>query len=860
MSADRLRVIVIAGPTAVGKTALSLELANHLPLEIVCADSRQVYTMMDIGTAKPTKAEMARCRHHLFDVYHPSVTYNAGKYAEDVRRTLSNKLGTFVLVGGSGLYINAALDGFSVDVAETDENIRLRIREFYRTHGREALYQWLVDVDPVAAERYADKNPRRIQRALEYYVQHGVPFSSTWAKAQTPLEAEVHRFVVDMDREELNVRIEERCAAMWNEGLLEETQAILADGVAPEAQSLRTVGYTQALGVLGYGTPLSMSEAQEQHVVATKQYVKRQRTWFRKDPRFQQVTPSNALDAIMRSLAVLLMFLVGVAAGSAKQGVDTAALKSTRSPFISQYDSVQAVARLAGRIDELLRSKAYRSASVSCRVWNMSRNKLVYDLAGDLCLTPASTTKLFSTAAAFHALGEKGALTTEVRATGRILNDGTLEGDLYLVGMGDAMLSVNDLERMADELYRMGIRRVRGSIYGDGSFFDNIGNRAVYSGDNEEVQPLPAVRALSVNESSFSVIVSATRAGRVSAQTIPACESVVINLVSSAPSPKRRRRGRSRCTVSSTYSAKDNVQYITVAGSPGANRTRSFSVPMAEPSLMCAGIFASRLRAGGISVDGKVGTRRYAAESRVLVKTSRSLTEFCSVVNKRSHNYFAEQIFKVVGGQYGGRTNTAATAKEEILATLDSLKVPRRGAVFNDGSGLSRRNRVCAATQVDLLRAINNRSYGDEFRSTLAIAAVDGTIRGRMHNSPAAGNVHAKTGTLRNVSALSGYVTTLDGEQWCFSVISNGPSPRTYKSIENQVAIALAGFSYSGKQWTPTASTAVKSATDTSNDDEFENISDDTDKDILDTLLLLKHPKDVPSSDQRKQKPKKVGE
>jgi D-alanyl-D-alanine carboxypeptidase/D-alanyl-D-alanine-endopeptidase (penicillin-binding protein 4) len=242
---------------------------------------------------------------------------------------------------------------------------------------------------------------------------------------------------------------------------------------------------------------------------------------------------------------------------------------------------------------------------------------------------------------------------------------------------------------------------------------------------------------------------------------------------------------------------------ITVSGNPGLNRTRTVYVAMTDPALICAGTLANRLRAGGVEVEGGIGVRRIPPTSRVLLAKRRTLVEFCSVVNKRSHNYFAEQVFKVVGGQYGGKTNTAEVAKQAMLTTLDSLKVPRRGCVFNDGSGLSRRNLVSAATETELLRAISRRKYAGEYYSTLAIAGVDGTIRGRMIGTPAENNVHAKTGTLRNTSALAGYVTTLDGERWCFSVISNGPYVRNFKATENRLATLLASFSYGGSTWSP---------------------------------------------------------
>lgn len=833
-------IIVITGPTAAGKSAIALEIAQRIPTSIVCADSRQVFSMMDIGTAKPTTTDMLVCQHRLFSIVHPRDTFNAGQYATAFRSLFEGGEGLVLMVGGTGLYINAALDGLSPTLANTDPSVRELVQLRYNEGGKEELYRWLMELDKKAAEVYSDMNPRRLQRAIEYSLQTGTPFSETWEQSGVPFNANIIRFVIDRDTEELKKRINDRCVKMWELGLLDETERILSDNVPATAQSLHTVGYTQALQVLGYGEPLSKPEAIVEHQTATRRYAKRQRTWFRKDPRFERLDATNASDIILQKMSKLMLVTVAVLLAvqlTFAATVDTLPTKTQRSTVIpSQYDSAQAVRSLANTLNAIFSSRAYRNTKAGCMVWNITRNKVMYDYNSNQRLTPASTTKLFSTAAAFHALGSHGALVTEVRGTGRLLTNGTLEGDLYLVGMGDAMLNVNDLEILADELFAIGIRRIKGKVYGDGTFFDNVSNRAIYSGDGEEVQAMPPVRALSINEGKLAIVVSATRSGRVSAQSIPASDAVVITVGQS--SSKKRGRRRSRLSVTSS-TLPNGKQHITVSGSPGANRSRTVFVSMADPALVSAGALASRLAAGGIEVEGGIGTARFSAISRVLAKKSRPLTEFCSVVNKRSHNYFAEQIFKVVGGQYGGRTNTADTARKAILATLDSLKVARRGTVLNDGSGLSRRNLTCPATQVDLLRAIYNRSYGEAFMSTLAIAGVDGTIRGRMHDSPAENNVRAKTGTLRNTSALSGYVTTLDGELWCFSILSNGPYTRSYKAAENQAAIALAGFSYTGKTWFPDAG-QMKAIPKPPDLDELDTGLAEEDADILDSLLAPK--------------------
>ena len=678
------------------------------------------------------------------------------------------------------------------------------------------MYDELVQLDAKAAERYADKNPRRVLRALEYIRQTGNPFSSLWEATHRSANVDAAYFAIQWDRQVLYDRINTRCDHMWNNGIFEETQRALDTPVDRYAQSLRTVGYKEVCEVLLDGR--DSDEALEAFKMSSRRYAKRQMTWFKADERYlwfdgdegaetiaskiydhirtlrsfatirrlavQQQT-RGYLAVIRRTLPFIGVFLVVVALNAQ----DTTKLPSYSAPFPSQFDSTQAVKSLTKRLNSLFNTRAYRRSKESIQVYSITRGVTLYEKSPELALTPASNTKLFSTNAAFYALRNDGMLKTEIRATGQLMPDGTLEGDLYIVGRGDALLTVNDIEEMADKLFAIGLRRVHGTIYGDPSFFDNQTNRAIYSGDGEDVQRLAPITALSHSMGKIAIVVSATSKGYISAQTIPQSDAIVLKRLT------KRRKGRRRIRVTSTVD-NNGKQIISVSGSPGANRTKTVYVDMRSPALNLAGALSNRLRSGGIMNDTLIGVQAAPENARVLTSFSRPFVEMASVVNKRSHNYLAEHVFKLVGGLYGGQTSTAAKAKEMILSTLDSMGVYRKGAMFNDGSGLSRRNLVCARTVVELLTKIRSMPYSEDFYNCLSIAAVDGTLRGRMHNTPADSNMCGKTGTLRSVSSLSGYVTTRDGELLAFSVISNGPYKRNFKATENQVAIELASFSY----------------------------------------------------------------
>lgn len=500
--------------------------------------------------------------------------------------------------------------------------------------------------------------------------------------------------------------------------------------------------------------------------------------------------------SIRPTIPSLLTAIVALAScfGASAQDSSRQQPTSINLPIPSQYDSTKALAALRSRLDVIFGGPAHRNAQFSGYVVSLKRGTVLYERNPNLMLTPASTTKLFSTAAAFHLFGPNGGINTDIHTDGRLDDKGTLHGNVYLIGRGDALLTVNDLEDLADKVRAAGVKRITGNVYADNSHFDPVGDRAVYSGDGEQVQPMPSVAALTVNKGTVTVLVTGSVGGRVAVQTIPSSETFDVVVTGGTPAKgKRARRGRLQV---GSRTLDNGFQQFIVSGSPGANRTVSKYISMSRPALAAAGTLYSRLRAGGIDIDGTVSEKHAPSAARRLVSFQRPLVDFASVVNKRSDNYLAEHVFKMVGAHCGDHTTTAVRAKKAMLEILDSLDIQRTGCLFNDGSGLSRRNRVSASIETNLLREIADQPYADEFRTTLAIAGRDGTLRGRMTGTRAEANLVGKTGTLRNVSALSGYVTTADGEPLAFSFISNGPSVGAYKARENDAGATLASFSY----------------------------------------------------------------
>lgn len=296
-------VIVIAGPTASGKSAIAMHLAQLTNIEIVCADARTIYRGLDIGTAKPSKQDQIAVRHHCIDIIEPSDAFSARDFALAARRAIESiaQHSIPVIVGGSGFYIQALIDGLSSEGADVDPQVREEIQKEFDTLGRDVMYERLVDVDPPAARLYADKNPRRIQRALEYHRATGNRLSDTWNAPRDAASYEAIFLARELDNVTLRKRIEDRCHAMWNVGLLHETQLLLESGLEETSQSMQTVGYKQALDVLA--GRMSLQAAQQDMIHATWQYAKRQRTWLRKDQRYRWISGTEqecALDILQQ--------------------------------------------------------------------------------------------------------------------------------------------------------------------------------------------------------------------------------------------------------------------------------------------------------------------------------------------------------------------------------------------------------------------------------------------------------------------------------------------------------------------------------------------------------------------------------
>ena len=274
------RVLIIAGPTAVGKTAVAETVAEKLGGELISADSRQIYKGLDVGTAKPRNSKIP---YHLIDIVTPEKRYDAAQFARDAQaliKQIYDSGKTPIIVGGTGLYIRALTEGI-FEGNFRDETVREELLRRWR--AGENLYAELMRVDPEAAKKIDPKNFVRIQRALEVYIVSGKPISYWWKTAtKKPSEWKFVKIILNKEIKALYERIEKRVDEMLEAGWVDEVKNLLKSGVPENAPAFSSIGYRQVVDYIK--GKLSWEQMREQIIKATKEYARRQLIWFRKEP------------------------------------------------------------------------------------------------------------------------------------------------------------------------------------------------------------------------------------------------------------------------------------------------------------------------------------------------------------------------------------------------------------------------------------------------------------------------------------------------------------------------------------------------------------------------------------------------
>ena len=297
-----MKTIVICGATATGKSDLAVDLAKEIGAEIINADSMQIYRGMDIGTAKLTVEERNGIAHHLLDVLDVNQDATVAWYQELARKAVTDIHGAgkhAIIVGGTGLYIKSILD--DLNFPDTDAQVRQRLTEEAKLFGIVNLFERLTQLDPAAAAAIDVKNERRVIRALEVIEITGKPFTANLPREDSSRYPNAMQFGLVMDRAELGARVESRIDRMWERGFVNEVDNLISLGINQATTARRALGYAQIIAMRA--GEISELAAIEDTKRATRQYVRRQETWFSRDARIQWISPSQPrLETVMMKI------------------------------------------------------------------------------------------------------------------------------------------------------------------------------------------------------------------------------------------------------------------------------------------------------------------------------------------------------------------------------------------------------------------------------------------------------------------------------------------------------------------------------------------------------------------------------
>ena len=288
---EKIPLIVIAGPTASGKTALSIEIAKEYNGEIVSADSMQIYKYLDIGTAKPDMEERSGIIHHMMDIVEPTVGYSVADYvktAHEVIKKIREKNKNAVVTGGTGLYITSLVNDVDFREDDSDTELRKNLQDLCEEKGIDYMVEMLSQFDPISAQRLHKNNTRRIIRAIEFYKMTGVPIS----KHQEETKKKESRYypcmiAIKWEMDKLYERIEKRVDIMIESGLIEEVENLCGKGYTKQLLSMQGIGYKEIIDYLN--GECTKYEAIEKIKISTRHYAKRQMTWFRRDERIHWI-------------------------------------------------------------------------------------------------------------------------------------------------------------------------------------------------------------------------------------------------------------------------------------------------------------------------------------------------------------------------------------------------------------------------------------------------------------------------------------------------------------------------------------------------------------------------------------------
>ncbi len=491
---------------------------------------------------------------------------------------------------------------------------------------------------------------------------------------------------------------------------------------------------------------------------------------------------------------------VRAASGAANRSKTRTPRRARRSPALAPLLSTSPFGThaLNSDLSALLRARV-KKGSWGVLVTSVSRGDTLFSHQADAPLMPASTQKLFTTVLAFERLGPWHQLTTDILRTGPVDAAGTLHGSLVLRGGGDPALNGRFLggspeapvRALAEMVANAGVKRVSGDVIGDASAFEAQRIPDGWLSRYLEASYATRVSALSLNSNLLHVAISPLK-GRATPAVTLRPELAGIKVVNQA-----RVTGAGRGAKLSVSRSSNGTVFVKgwIGGKSGP---RVYTVVVDDPSLYTTAAFRAALQDLGVTVDGTIRTQTAPTGAEQVARlSSPPLVQLTRVMNGESDNHFAELLLRAAArGREGEAVGSARLANEQLRSLLsERAGVVPQAIDVRDGSGLSSLNRITARALTNLLMYASRAPWAREFEQTLPVAGTSETLRHRMLNTPAQGNLHAKTGTTNDVVSLGGYVTSRSGERLAFAMFYNGRERFNARATIDAMGATLAGFS-----------------------------------------------------------------
>ncbi len=452
--------------------------------------------------------------------------------------------------------------------------------------------------------------------------------------------------------------------------------------------------------------------------------------------------------------------------------------------------------QLKDQLDDILKDDFFKTTTIAVDVYDLTTGEYLYQVNEHLLLNPASNMKLLTSAAGLVFLGPGYNFVTSLQYTGEIVNN-ILYGDLYVVGGFDPVFSTADLDRFIKDIRKAGIKEISGNIYGDVSKKDSLFWGWGWMWDDDPSTDAPYLSALNINSNSIDVYVTGSVQGREpNVRTDPETEyvKVINNAMTSSVDPQK-------INITRDWKNRKNDIYISGYILPPqftSEDTVESSVNIYRPDFYFMSLFKELLTRSGIKFSGKMALKKKPATSNWLSVFSRRYDSVMTYMNKRSDNLSAEMVLYSLAASFNTYPVTARQGLEVLDSLLTLSGVLKNNYVLADGSGVSRYNLVSAEQILSLLKymySIDEYLF-NIYLNSLPLSGVDGTLSKRMNETDAEGKVHAKTGTLRGVSCLSGYVATKNDHLLAFSILEQNFIDRTAyaRFLQDKICQVLAEY------------------------------------------------------------------